>query len=69
MKIVSWNARGISNENSLAYAYVFWLCHTHHPMFVFLSETKTLVNLAQFKFSFLNPNFVMVWRLKVQKEA
>ena len=59
MKVISWNARGISNENSLAYAYVFWLYHTHHLMFIFLSETKTSVCLAQARFSHLNPNFVV----------
>ena len=59
MKIISWNASGISNENSLAYAYVFWFYHTHHPMFIFLSETKSLVSLAQSKFNFLNLNFVV----------
>lgn len=36
MKIVAWNAMGFHDENSLEFAYVFWIFCTHHPMFLVL---------------------------------
>lgn len=55
--MIPLNARGLNDDESFAFPYLKWLVHTHHPMFVFLSETKCMASAVS-NFSLLNPNFV-----------
>ena len=57
MSFLSWNCRGLNNQESPAIPYLVWLTSKFKPSFLFLQETKTTVANVHRLLRATNPSF------------
>lgn len=59
LQTYSWNARGLNDDQYLAFVYVSWVINYHHSFLLFLIDTRTSFDRASTLFRSSTPNFVL----------